>query len=190
MYTEKHSTVFERNYENMSKKMTMKDTWRGEESVSDDAAENGMENVVVDSASLALEEEETLRNEISRMSSHLESIKQRRLKLQLEKLKATVGMCFRIKDGLARVYDVPQIESHKIGDDINPYQIPVIVVGKNTNPLLGDVKLPVFTTTVYSRAIDTEDVQETLRSEYKEVRHEEFEEAMEKAFDLMRKMGR
>lgn len=59
-------------------------------------------------------------------STVFERSKQRRLKLQLEKLKATVGMCFRIKDGLARVYDVPQIESHKIGDDINPYQIPVI----------------------------------------------------------------
>lgn len=57
-----------------------------------------------------------------------ESIKQRRLKLQLEKLKATVGMYFRIKDGLARVYDVTQIKSHKIGDDINPYQIPVIAM--------------------------------------------------------------
>lgn len=95
------------------------------------------------------DEIQDLRNESYELEHQL-------MTLQQEKLKVLVGICFVNSGDICRVVDVPQEQMHTTHFSFNPYQIPVVRLGKNT----------ISRTTVFSRAVDADDPKEQFLKEH------------------------
>lgn len=138
-----------------------------------------------------MEERERIR-EIDRQMSALKNeryvLEKAERQKQQEKLRQTVGLCFRKKNGdLVRVYDVPKERMMMTGTDFNPYQLPVLVL--INEPEAPDDKIRIEQDTLFSRAVDTPNPVACLEKDYERITREEFDAELEKRFGEIRNIG-
>ena len=115
---------------------------------------------------------------------------------QEEKLRPTVGMCFRASNGLVRIINVPQGKEIGVIEYVPaPYDLPVLQITYPRN--IGAYNKEEYKwieyawiekTTIHSKAIDSDDPQECLRNEYTEISLDEFKFALEAFFESVRSL--
>lgn len=95
-------------------------------------------------------------DEIQDLRNESYGLEKELMALQQEKLKVLVGLCFVDGKDVCKVIDVPQEKKFTVHFDFNPYQIPVVRLGKDT----------ISRTTVFSVAVDTDDPKEQFLKEH------------------------
>jgi hypothetical protein len=114
------------------------------------------------------DEIQDLRNESYELEHQL-------MALQQEKLKVLVGICIVDSGGVSRVVDVPQEKMFTTHFDFNPYQIPVVRLGKDT----------ISKTTVFSRAVDADDPKEQFLKEHQTCTQNHFNKKLQSITDTL-----
>ena len=114
------------------------------------------------------DEIQDLRNESYELEHQL-------MALQQEKLKVLVGICFVNSGDVCRVVDAPQEQMHTTHFSFNPYQIPVVRLGKDT----------ISRTTVFSRAVDADDPKEQFLKEHQTCTQNHFNKKLQSITDTL-----
>ena len=133
-------------------------------------------------------EKERIR-EIDRQETELRQERHRLLETviakQQEKLRATVGLCFRLRNGdCVKIIDVPQKQEGRLGTYFNEYQLPVLKIVADDYDLI-----PFEEDTLFSHAVNCQDMEAQLRKEYEMITLEEFNAELEKRFQEIRELG-
>lgn len=95
-------------------------------------------------------------DEIQDLRNERYEIEHQLMALQQKKLKVLVGLCFVKNGAVGKVVDVPQEQMLSTHFDFNPYQIPVVWLGKDT----------ISRATIFSRAVDADDPKEQFLKEH------------------------
>lgn len=126
--------------------------------------------------------------EIANLKIEYEELRTIYIKELQEKLSTLIGMSFKDqRNDYFRIIDVPHQEYNKSYTSFNEYQIPVLVCYEDSAFENVD---RIAVVTRFSKAALADDPVECIRSEYTEVPAEEFDAALEKAFDQIRALGK
>ena len=123
-----------------------------------------------------------LNERIDGLNKCLAELKKEERILQFEKLRPVVGMAFRTDRGDVRIIGLPEIEHHKIGETCNMYQFPVLILDKKD-----DEVIPFYEGTLHSRAVDSDDPEACLRSEYEEMNARDWLGELDEAIEKMKR---
>ncbi len=129
-----------------------------------------------------------LRKPIEDRSMEISQLKRELMKLQQEKLKPLVGMCFKTDKTVFMISDIPEPDMMKTGDFMfNPYHIPAIVVvtkgGRINRYAAADSVGEICYDEIHSMAADSDDPVKEMRSKYTQISPVEFRELAIKALD-------
>ena len=106
-----------------------------------------------------------------------------------DKIETLVGMSFRDEcNNYFRIIGIPHVEYCKSCTSFNEYQIPVLICYNDSTICADAGRIAIDTR--FSTASHAEDPIERIRKEYIEVSPEEFDAALEKAFDEIRALGK
>lgn len=118
---------------------------------------------------------EEINNRIDEIDDTMQDLRNERYELekklmveQQEKLKCLVGLCVVRGSEVFKVINVPQEDKMSVGFHFNPYQIPVVRLGKTT----------ITKMTLFSRAVDAEDPKEQFLKEHQTCSKGHFEKRL------------
>lgn len=123
--------------------------------------------------------------EISKLRMEYRELSDQGIEYSQEKLKPLVGLCFRFLDRYAVITDVPQVEYTMIDTHFDPYQLPMLIIGREFKDEQSIV--PFYESTIYSRAVDEDDPEQYFRLHNKIISKEEFVDRLNEALKKMRK---
>lgn len=127
-----------------------------------------------------------LDEEMHSYSNKLRELKQEEYDIYQEKGRQLVGLCFINNAGnYCKVVDVPERSTISSTPHVNPFQIPVFVIGdpKDASQVEVDEKLPFYYDEVYSKAITCVDTIGRFKEDYHEITQEEFNKAFKKTLE-------
>ncbi len=129
-----------------------------------------------------------LRKPIEDRSMEIRQLKRELMKLQQEKLKPLIGMCFQTDKTVFMISDIPEPDMMKTGDFIfDPYHIPVIIAvikGDRINRYsAGDSIGEIRYDEICSMAVDSDDPIKEMCSKYTQISPVQFREMAIKALD-------
>ena len=129
-----------------------------------------------------------LRKPIEDRSREISQLKRELMKLQQEKLKPLVGMCFQTDKTVFMISGIPEPDMMKTGDfTFNPYHLPAIVVvtkgGRINRYAAADSVGEICYDEVHSMAVDADDPVKEMCSRYTRISPIEFRELAIKALD-------
>ena len=120
-----------------------------------------------------------LNTQIQELSAKLLKLRREEQARQFEKLWPVVGMAFRTKTGDVRIIGLPLVVPRKAGDECNMHELPVLIIDNKH-----DEVVPVYEGTLYTQAVESDDPEACLRSEYEEMNagdwFAELDDALEK----------
>ena len=114
--------------------------------------------------------------------NELFNLRKAQMELQKEKLHSLIGHCYKTKQRIFMITDVPQPRYQMNGHfDFNPYQIPAMVI-----QIVKDTKSKTLETigvgeiyyeTIYSKAVDSANPIEAMQQQYEQISIEDFRTA-------------
>lgn len=128
-------------------------------------------------------------NQITDLKIEYEKLRGNYIEELQDKLRKVVGMSFKDGDDIYfRIIDIPLVRYDKACTSFNEYQLPALLY-YNDPTIRADVGRLIIHD-VFSTASHAEDPVECIRGEYTEIPAEEFDAALEKAFDQIRALGK
>lgn len=129
-----------------------------------------------------------LRKPIEDRSREISQLKRELMKLQQEKVKPLIGMCFQTDKTVFMISDIPEPDMMKTGDfTFNPYHLPAIIVvtkgGRINRYAAVDSVGEISYDEISSMAVDADDPVKEICSEYTQISPIEFREQAIKAVD-------
>lgn len=110
----------------------------------------------------------SLTNKIYNLNKELQSI-------QETKLSKLIGNCYKDSDSVFMVTGVPRYTVLVNGEThFNPYQIPVLRCFISESDIFTKGELSVISDLVYSKAVDSDDVETAISEEYEQITYDEF----------------
>ena len=123
-----------------------------------------------------------VQRDIAGLNTQIQELSAKLLKLrreEFEKLWPVVGMAFRTKTGDVRIIGLPLVVPRKTGDECNMHELPVLIIDNKH-----DEVVPIYEGTLHTQAVESDDPEACLRSEYEEMNagdwFAELDDALEK----------
>jgi len=123
-----------------------------------------------------------INNKIYGIDDEIQNLRNERYELekqlmveQQEKLKCLVGLCVVRGSEVFKVIDVPQEDKMSVGFSFNPYQIPVVRLGKIT----------ITKMTLFSRAVDADDPKEQFLKEHQTCTQNHFNKKLQSIVETL-----
>lgn len=122
-------------------------------------------------------------NQEEKLKVELQKISEEINQLNFEHLKPVLGMCFKVNDGYAMIFKLPNYEYDSFFHRLDPnfYQLPVYRLD------FSDDEVTIYTDTIYSRAVETSDPRACLAEEYNLISQEEFMDKVAQVCDFISK---
>lgn len=132
---------------------------------------------------------EKIGKQIEELKREYEKLRSIQIVEQQDKIEMLIGMSFKDAcNNYFRIIDIPHVEYCKSHTSFNEYQIPALICYNDPTICADAGRIAIDTR--FSTASYAEDPIERIRKEYVEVSAEEFDAALEKAFDEIRALGK